>query len=92
MVFPAALLGITVLVIIVYTPRLGDYFLSDDFDLLAVWRANAGHFAADSWMTGAVEYWPGIARPLVAVSGWLLYHIAGLKPFGWHLSFQRYFC
>ncbi|HUU47122.1 MAG TPA: hypothetical protein VM118_15445 [Acidobacteriota bacterium] len=83
--FLVGLLLISCLALLLYGPRLNDFFTSDDFDFLAVWVSHDGAFSAEVWFAGAVAYWPGVARPLIGLTGWPLYHMAGTDPFGWHL-------
>jgi len=83
-----ALLAFLLLSIILYAPRLKDFFLSDDFGLLwACWRPG-GLFLNNGWISFDSVPVASFFRfmPCSSLSGWLIYSLSGLNPLGWHVA------
>jgi hypothetical protein len=76
------------LTVLLYAPRLRDFFLSDDFGLLwACWRPD-GLFANNGWISGDSIAVTSFFRfmPCSSLSGWIIYGFSGLNPLGWHVA------
>lgn len=81
-----AIVAILVATVLIYAPRLHDFFLSDDFAYLQACRESptfGGNSNWDDLMIGESGF---LFRPFVGLTGWLTYQVAGIDPFIWHLA------
>lgn len=73
---------------VLYSPRLRDFFLSDDFGFLWACVRPEGFFANSGWLSGNVAAWPSLFRfmPGYSLSGFVIHLFSGLDPLGWHVA------
>ena len=69
-----------------YAPRLGDFFLSDDFHYLRACAESSSFGANDEWYGVTVGELNFHFRPVFGVTGWLIYAVFGMQSFWWHLA------
>lgn len=78
-----------ILAFILYSPVIGSFFVSDDFDWLA--RAKGLDWSRVFLVNADGNQESGVYRPLTNVSFWLDYQIFGLNSLGYHITNLLFF-